>query len=308
MNKKILLGAGIAAGTLAALSVRKTLRFAMRPQSLGPAAYDTEVRELPVRADEHTLYGELLLPKGKSGPLPTVVCCPGLDTGFQFCKNTIGMCLAMSGFAAYCFDFYGGCKGSKSGGTMLEMSVFTERDDLSAVIEHVKTLDAVDQENLFLLGESQGGCVAGITAPSHRDDVRAMVQYYPAYSIPDDVRKRFASVSEIPEIYKVFHRKIGRVYAEKLLDFDVYQEIAPYDRPVLIIHGDADRVVDVSYGRRAAEVYADAQFVCLPGEDHSFSGKGKLQATKLAFDFFTSHLAGSAAHGHTGESACFHRR
>lgn len=64
---------------------------------------------------------------------------------------------------AYCFDFYGGCKGSKSGGSMLEMSIFTERDDLSAVIGHVKTLDVVDQENLFLLGESQGGCVAGIT-------------------------------------------------------------------------------------------------------------------------------------------------
>ena len=200
----------------------------------------------------------------------------------------------MSGLAAYCFDFYGGCKGGKSGGTMLEMSIFTERDDLSAVIENVKTLDVVDQENLFLLGESQGGCVTGITAPRCRNDVRAMVQYYPAFCIPDDARKRFASVSEIPATYKVFNRKVRRVYAEKLLDFDVWQEIVHYDRPVLIIHGDADKVVDVSYGRRAAEVYADAQLVCLPGEDHSFSGKGKLRAAKLAFDFFTAHLTGSA--------------
>ena len=253
-----------------------------------------EIQKLPIQAGEHTLYGELLLPKGKSGPLPTVICCPGFGASFQFCKKTIGMCLAMSGFAAYCFDFYGGCKGSKSGGTMLEMSIFTERDDLSAVIEHLKTLDVVDQENLFLLGESQGGCVVGITAPRHRDDIRAMVQYYPAFCIPDDARKRFASAAEIPETYKVFNRKIGRVYAEKLLDFDIYQEIAPYDRPVLIIHGDADKVVDVSYGRRAAEVYANAQFVCLPGEDHSFSGKGKLKAAKKAFDFFTAHLTGSA--------------
>ena len=136
--------------------------------------------------------------------------------------------------------------------------------------------------------------MAGITAPRCRNDVRAMVQYYPAFCIPDDARKRFASVLEIPETYKVFNRKIGRTYAEKLLDFDVWQEIAPYDRPVLIIHGDADQVVDVSYGRRAAEVYADAQFVCLPGEDHSFSGKGKLRAARLAFDFFTAHLTCSA--------------
>ena len=79
----------------------------------------------------------------------------------------------------------------------------------------------MDRENLFLLGESQGGCVAGITAPRHRDDIRAMVQYYPAFCIPDDARKRFASGSEIPETYEVFDHKIGRVYAEKLLDFDI---------------------------------------------------------------------------------------
>lgn len=291
MNKKILLGAGIAAGTLAALSVWNHRRFTFKPQSLDSAAYDVEVQRLPVQAGEHTLYGELLLPRGRSGPLPTVICCAGFGTSFRFCKKTIGMCLAMSGFAAYCFDFYGGCKGSKSGGSMQEMSIFTERDDLSAVIGHVKTLDIVDQEKLFLLGESQGGCVAGITAPRHRDNIRAMVQYYPAYCIPDDARTRFASAAEIPEAYKVFNQKIGRAYAEKLLDFDVWQEISPYDRPVLIIHGGADRVVNVSYGRQASEVYADAQLVCLPGEDHSFSDKGKLQAAKLAFDFFTACLA-----------------
>ena len=290
MNRKFLLGAGIAAGALTALSVRHYRRTVLKPRSLGPADYDVTVRKLPVRAGEHTLYGELLLPKGKSGPLPTVICCAGFGTSFRFSKKTVGMCLAMSGFAAYCFDFYGGCNGSKSGGSMLEMSIFTERDDLSAVIEHIKTLDVVDRENLFLLGESQGGCVTGITAPRHRDDIRAMAQYYPAFCIPDDARKQFASVSVIPETYKVFNRKIGRVYAEKLLDFDIWQEIASYDRPVLIIHGDADQVVDISYGRRAAEAYTDAQLVCLPGEDHGFSLEGKLRAAKLVFDFFTAHL------------------
>ena len=142
MNKKILLGAGIATGTLTALSVWNYHRFTLKPQPLGPTAYDVKIQKLPVRAGGHTLYGELLLPKSKSGPLPTVICCPGFGTSFQFCKKTIGMCLAMSGFAAYCFDFYGGCKGSKNGGTMLEMSIFTEQDDLSAVIEHVKTRSA----------------------------------------------------------------------------------------------------------------------------------------------------------------------
>ena len=142
MNKKILLGVGIAVGTLSTLSVWNYRRFTLKPQPLGSTAYDVEVQKLLIQAGGHTLYGELLLPKGKSGPLPTVICCSGFGTSFRFCKKTIGMCLAMSGFAAYCFDFYGGCKGGKSGGTMLEMSIFTEQDDLSAVIEHVKTRSA----------------------------------------------------------------------------------------------------------------------------------------------------------------------
>ena len=72
MNKKVLLGTGMAAGALTALSVWTYRRFMMKPQSLGSTAYDAEVRNLPVQADEHTLYGELLLPKGKPGPLPAV--------------------------------------------------------------------------------------------------------------------------------------------------------------------------------------------------------------------------------------------
>ena len=79
----------------------------------------------------------------------------------------------MSGLQVYVFDFCGGSKKSRSGGTMLEMSIFTERDDLNAVIDFIAARPEVDKKNLFLLGESQGGCVSGITAPSHMDQLKA---------------------------------------------------------------------------------------------------------------------------------------
>ena len=68
MNKKVLLVVGMTAGTLAALSVWNYRRLTLKPQSLGPTVYDVGVRKLPVQAGDHTLYGELLLPQGKSGP------------------------------------------------------------------------------------------------------------------------------------------------------------------------------------------------------------------------------------------------
>ena len=71
--------------------------------------------------------------------------------------------LAQKGYVVYCFDFCGGAPGSRSSGSTLEMSFFTEKADLEAVMEKVQGLDYVDRENLFLMGTSQGGAVSAIT-------------------------------------------------------------------------------------------------------------------------------------------------
>lgn len=282
--RKLLITAA-ALGGLAAFSVYNYRRFVPKTQSFADKKYEIEVKPIQVQSGEHTLYGEMLRPKGVSGPLPTVVCCHGLGGSYKLCKDTMGSCFAKSGLQVYCFDFYGGSKKSRSGGTMREMSIFTEREDLRFVIEKMKTLECVDQSNLFLLGESQGGCVAGMTAPEYVDDLKGMIQYYPAFCIPDDARKRFASVEDIPEVGGAFSKDVGRIYNEKLLDYDVYSDIVPFDKPVLIIHGDQDPVVNISYGKRAAETYPNAVFHSMPGENHGFSGKGKLEAARLSYEF-----------------------
>lgn len=282
--------AGAALGGLAALSVWNYRRFMPSPRSFAEKKWDVEVKPLPVQAGEHMLYGELLRPKGADGPLPTVICCHGFGSSYKLCKDTMGMCFAMSGLQVYCFDFYGGSTYSRSGGSMLEMSIFTEREDLSAVIKTLKDLQWVDQENLFLLGESQGGCVAGITAPRFADLLKAVILYYPAFCIPDDARKRYASADSIPMVDQVFNQKVGRVYSEKLLDYDVYSDILPFHKPVLVIHGDQDPVVDISYGKRAAEIYPNGDFLCLHGENHGFSGKGKLEAARLSYTFIMEQM------------------
>lgn len=272
-------------GGMSVLSIWNYRRFMPSPRSFSEKRYTVVVSPLTIQAGDHTLYGELLRPEDITGPLPTVICCHGLGSSYKLCKDTMGKCFAMSGLQVYCFDFYGGSKNSRSGGTMLEMSIFTEREDLRAVIDKLKTLECVDRNHLFLMGESQGGCVAGMTAPGYRDDLKGMVQYYPAFCIPDDARKRFANVEDIPEVGGAFSKDVGKVYNEKLLDYDVYSDILPFDKPVLIIHGDQDPVVDISYGRRAAETYPNAKLHCMPGEKHGFSGKGKLEAARLSYEF-----------------------
>lgn len=76
---------------------------------------------------------------------------------------------------AYCFDFCGGAASKRSDGSPLEMSVFTEQADLEAVIAMIQELDYVDQDNLFLMGTSQGGAVSAITGAAHPQEIRGMI-------------------------------------------------------------------------------------------------------------------------------------
>ncbi len=269
-----------------AFSLWNYRRFMPKPIPLSEKKYKVITKELCIPVNGKTLYGELLLPEGVKGKLPTVICCHGFGSSYKLCKNLIGKALAMSGYAAYCFDFYGGSKKSRSGGTMLEMSILTEKEDLFAVIDYVKGLEMVDAKNLFLLGESQGGMVSAITAVDRREDLKAVVLYYPAFCIPDDAHKKFQRKEAIPEITEAFNKmKISRKYYKDAWDLDVYSYIQAYEKPVFIIHGDNDKVVDVSYGRKAAKVYKNAVYTELPGETHGFTGKGKLEAAKQTYQF-----------------------
>lgn len=92
---------------------------------------------------------------------------------------------------------------SKSDGSTLDMSVFTEQKDLEAVIDLMQAQDYVDQKNLFLMGTSQGGAVSAITASEHPDEIRGLILLYPAFLVGDWARKLFKNKDDIPDTY--FH-------------------------------------------------------------------------------------------------------
>lgn len=75
----------------------------------------------------------------------------------------------------------------------------------------------------------------------------------------------------IPEVIQCGPMKLGKAYAQSVLDMDVYETIRPYEGPVLIVHGTKDEIVDCSYARKAAESYRNAQLVIIPDGKHDFS-------------------------------------
>ena len=246
-------------------------------------AYDIE--ELYISHGEDQIYGVLFLPKDREGErLPLVIISHGYnDDSWRSLKYAAP--LAEAGFATFCFDFCGGRLRSQSTGSALDMTLFTEQADLEAVMAEMKELPFVDGENIFLVGASQGSVISALVAAARPEEVRGMALIYPAFMLPDMARSQFASAGDIPESSEFLKMTIGKAYYETMLDFDIYAAIEPYKGNVLIIHGDADDLVPLSYSERALEVYASAELKVIPDAGHSFSAPQARQAMDWILEF-----------------------
>jgi len=192
--------------------------------------------------------------------------------------------LAELGFAAYCYDFCGGYViMGKSDGKTTDMSVLTEVKDLIAVIEYAGNLQYTDESNILLMGCSQGGFVSAITASKLKDKIKKLALFYPALCIPDDARSgqmMFAKFEpkNIPEIVPCGSMKLGKCYVEAVVGMNPYEEIKDYENDVMIVHGTADKIVDIKYTKEAIAVYEEkadrvVKYYEIDGGAHMFSKK-----------------------------------
>ena len=233
--------------------------------------YEYETHELYAENDGKQIYGVVYVPQNAGDRMPTIIYSHGFgDThrsGMDYADT-----LAENGYVVYCFDFCGGGPGSKSDGTMTEMSLFTEQSDLEAVLEMIQEEPYADSERIVMLGASQGGAVSAVTSAAHKEEVAGLILLYPAFVMADNTRKEFGSVEDIPETYSLMGLTVGHDYAGVLMDYDFYQVIPQYDKKVLLVHGDKDGIVPVSYSEKAAQVYPSVQFEVLSGAGHGFYG------------------------------------
>ena len=176
--------------------------------------------------------------------------------------------LAKLGYAAYCFDFCGGCviKG-KSDGKTTEMSVLTEVKDLEAVIQYAKSMPYCDAGRIVLMGCSQGGLVSALVAARRPQDISGLILWYPAFSIPEDAQRRYMAGEN-----QVFGIVLGKAFDEQARKIDVYGSIAAYPGPVLLIHGTEDSVVPLSCSERALSYCSDGQLIKMEGAGHGYEG------------------------------------
>lgn len=229
--------------------------------------------ELYSEGKDRKIYGYITAPKNyKETKSPTIIYAHGFgglaERGDYYAQN-----LAKQGYIVYSFDFRGGNPNSRSGNDILAMSVFTEVDDLDVVVKNLQTQTFVDKNNIFFMGQSQGGVVSTIEGAKLKDEIKGLILIFPAFVLFDDARDIFKSVNEIPDVYNHRGNNVGRVYFEKSLDYDVYNDMKEYEGKVLIIHGTNDKVAPISYSQRAIQTFREATLKEIPGAGHGFSGK-----------------------------------
>ena len=242
--------------------------------------------------DDLTIRGTLLRLEGENQPI-AIVC-----HGFMATQGTVrqyALALAELGYAAFIFDFCGGCVAmGKSDGKTTGMSVLTEVRDLEAVLAYAKAQPHVDASRILLAGCSQGGFVSALTAAKHPDEISRLVLIYPALCIPDDARSgqmMFARFdpADLPEIIPCGPMKLGRCYPAAVMEMDPFEEIKPYRGTVLLIHGTNDTLVRPGYSQRALEAYRAscpegllpeerAKLLLIEGGAHGFSEAHDIEA------------------------------
>ena len=256
------------------------------------AARSYTVEETSFLRDGKHIYGKLFLPQGEA-PFPLVILAHGFNGNCDKVEP-YAAAYAENGIAACVFDFIGGGEGSRSDGSILDMSVLTEAADLNAVINSLKERKEFDPGQIYLFGRSQGGFIAAYVAEERPQDIRAMVLLFPGFVISDDMRELAPNPEEIPESVELMGATIGRTYLEDAMSVDIYEKMGDYPGDVLIFHGTADNIVPLSYSERAVKAFPSAELVTIEGAGHGFIGEDDVYVTKLSVDFVTAHLA--AAH------------
>ncbi|MBQ1491026.1 MAG: alpha/beta hydrolase [Blautia sp.] len=277
----------------ASLSLAPGLSYVAPVQAAeGEPEMSYEEKEIWCQNQDLRIYGLAYIPDTKE-KVPLVIFSHELgnnhEAGTRYAER-----LAKKGYGAYVFDFCGGSAPgteNRSDGTNADMSVKTEAEDLLAVLESAKTWDFVDPERIYLLGGSQGGLVTILAGAKCQEDIAGMMLMYPALSAKKDSGLyQYNSPEEVPEDVSLFGgwMHVGRKYIEDLWDIDFYALLASYPGKILLLHGDQDATVDLSYSEKATKSITECVFHVIHGGGHEFYGDAFEQAMNYILAYLQS--------------------
>lgn len=249
-------------------------------------------RTVVVEIEGFEIRGQLYFPgKGEHTTCPTVCICHGIpasspdpnDRGYPLLAERI----CREGLAVLIFNF----RGTGASGGNIDLSGWSR--DLKAIIDYLWTLPEVDRTRLSLLGFSAGAAVSIYVAAQDKRVASVISCACPAefasligVNDPQSVIDHFRTVGAIRD--KDFPLSVDDwVDGFRLVSpVDYVADIAP--RPLLLVHGNKDELVDVSH---AYKLYARARepkyIIIVDGAGHRL--KHDEEAMAIVIDWLKDH-------------------
>ena len=176
--------------------------------------------------------------------------------------------LRRAGFGTLRVDLYGH---GESGGSFSEHTIPNWVCNTLDVLDYAGTVS----ERVYLCGHSQGGLTAILAGEERSAQLSGMILLSPAWSIPDGARKgnllgmRF-DPEDVPEYLELPNKgvSVGRKYVRTAQGIRIGEPA--FSGPVLIIHGEADQTVSVSWSKELVRRYPNAGLVTSPGDAHCY--------------------------------------
>ena len=275
-----------------ALSTVLTYKVAKYLKELRPTGFKPIRERVTIDGDHGKLQAVIQKPDLKPGQqCPMVVFCHGFGgtkEGPLF--ELITDSLQKHGIASIRFDFNGH---GESEGKFEEMTVPNEINDAKKVVEYVRDLRYVSK--VALVGHSQGGVVASMTAGELGSDISAVVLMAPAAVLRDDAIRgstfgKQYNPLDPPEYVELWGpQRLGRNYIKTAFSLPIYETAANYHGPALIIHGNGDRIVPYTYGLRFHQQWKGSEYVLQEYFDHGFS-QNIYRTTDIVSDFLLRTL------------------
>lgn len=197
----------------------------------------------------------------------------------------IAKALAKEGIASIRFDFGGH---GDSEGQMINMTIAKELADALAIWEYADSLPYV--RGISLLGHSQGGVIASMTAGNERINPESLILLAPGAVIKEATQGghffgNSFDPANPPEYIKCFHHfKLGKDYLIQTQELDIFGVSGNYKGPVCIIHGSKDGIVPLWCSEKYNEIYTDSRMHIVEGENHLIIKKQK-KVIRIIIDF-----------------------
>lgn len=262
------------------------LPYMEAPIKLTDVSYEYSEEKITIKNGEENIRATLYVPEDGRKTREILIFSHGFNCQSALLANK-AKSLAAAGIPTMIFDFRGGSLKGQSDGSTEEMTVRSEISDLNAVIDTVKSYEWVEQDNIYLMGESFGGLVSALTA-AKRNDVAGLILCFPALHSADASRALFETVDDIPDIYKSGEVPLSRAFWEELWEMDVYEQITKYTGDVILFHGTQDSMVDYSYSVKANELFENSELVLVEGCGHAFGGDDAKTVMKSIYYFVKS--------------------